>query len=85
MLPPTRVGLSIGQKVSKRAVVRNRIKRQIRAIFRQFLPDLAAGWRLVIVVRPEAVGCESSEFLQELKQLLTDAEVFDGHSGRRVL
>jgi len=77
---PSRFGISISQKVSKRAVVRNRIKRQIRAILREFLPHLRAGRRLVISVRPDAVRCEYSEFLRELRKLLTQAEVLDGHS-----
>ena len=77
---PSRFGISISQKVSKRAVVRNRIKRQIRAILREFLPYLQAERRLVISVRPNAVGCEYQEFLRELRKLLMQAEVLDGHS-----
>ena len=76
---PTRIGISISQKVSKKAVVRNRIKRQIRAIFRQFLPRLSLGWQLVVVVRPGAEECDYGQFLRELEQLLTEAEVLNGH------
>lgn len=79
-LPPTRIGISISQKVSKHSVVRNRIKRQIRAAFRRLLPRLAQGWHLVIVVRPLAQECKYAEFLQELEQLLVEAEVLDGNS-----
>jgi ribonuclease P protein component len=76
---PTQIGISISQKVSKRAVVRNRIKRRLKAAFRQLLPALAPGWWLVVIVRPEAIQCEYPEFLQELKQLLADTEVFHGY------
>jgi len=78
----TRIGISISTKVSKRAVVRNRIKRQIAASLYQLLPKLLPGWRLVVVVKPTATQreCGSQEFLQELEQLLAQAEVFDGHS-----
>ncbi len=82
---PTQFGISISQKVSKRAVIRNRIKRRIKAALRELLPCVLPGWHLVIVVRSNAVECDYKEFLQELKQLLIDAEVFDGHSGRCVL
>ena len=82
---PTRIGVSISQKVSKLAVVRNRIKRRIRAALRQLIPELLPGWLVVITVRPSAVECCYEEFLQELKQLLTKAEVLDGGSGRRFL
>jgi ribonuclease P protein component len=78
-LSPVRVGISISQKVSKRATIRNRIKRQIRAIMQQFLPHIAEGWQLVIVVRPGATQCDYQQFLQELKQLLVNAEVINGY------
>ncbi len=74
-----RIGISISQKVSKRAVVRNRIKRKIRAALRQFLPYIAPGWRLVIVVKPSATQCDYGQFLQELKQLFVKAGIVDGH------
>lgn len=76
---PTKIGISISQKVSKKAVVRNRIKRQIRAILRQLLPRIAPGWQLVVVVRPEAKECEYAHFLRELEQLLVEAEVLNGY------
>ncbi len=76
---PSQIGISISLKVSKRAVVRNRIKRQIRAALRQLLPRLTAGWKLVIIVRPQAVECDYFQFLQELEQLLLDAEVLNGN------
>jgi ribonuclease P protein component len=84
-LMPTRFGISISQKVSKRAVVRNRVKRQIRAALRQMLPRILSGWCVVIVVRPTAVGCNYDEFLRELEQLLVEAEVLDGNSRRGLL
>ncbi|NEP45968.1 MAG: ribonuclease P protein component, partial [Okeania sp. SIO2H7] len=39
-LVPTRVGISIGKKVSKQAVERNRLKRLIRAAIRELLPKI---------------------------------------------
>lgn len=77
---PTRVGISISQKVSKRAVVRNRIKRQLRAGLRQLLPRVSPGWDLVVVVHPQAVQCDYLQFLQELEQLLIQAEVLNGRT-----
>jgi len=76
---PTRIGISISQKVSKKAVVRNRIKRQIRAILRQLLPRISPGWQVVVGVRPGAQECEYGQFLRELEQLLAEAEVLNGH------
>jgi ribonuclease P protein component, eubacterial len=82
---PTRIGITVSTKVSKRAVVRNRIKRRIRAALRELLPGFSTGWMIVVIVQPVAVRCNYKEILQELKQLLIEAEVFDGHSGSCVL
>ncbi|MCD8485422.1 MAG: ribonuclease P protein component [Desertifilum sp.] len=82
---PTRIGVVVGQKVSKRAVVRNRIKRRIRAGLRQFLPRLSPGWQLVVIARPTAQECEYDEFLRELEQLLAGIEVLNGHSRGHLL
>jgi ribonuclease P protein component len=76
---PTRIGISISQKVSKKAVIRNRIKRQIRAVFRELLPYVPGGWKIVIVVKPKASECKYEHFLRELKQLLIEAEIINGY------
>ena len=65
-----RFGISISRKVSKRAVVRNRIKRQLKAIIRQQFLSIDPRWQLVIVVRPPAVECGFDDFLRELEYLL---------------
>lgn len=75
-----RLGIVVGLKVHKRAVVRNRLKRQVRAALRTLLPRLKPSLWVVINLRPEAVQCEYGEFLRELEQLLTKLEVFHGHS-----
>jgi len=79
---PTRIGISISTKVSKKAVVRNRIKRQLRVAFRCLLPRISPGWLLVVVVQPSAARqeCATKQFLQELEQLLVAAEVLNGNS-----
>ncbi|MBD2306563.1 ribonuclease P protein component [Chroococcidiopsis sp. FACHB-1243] len=79
---PTRIGISISTKVSKKAVVRNRIKRQLRVAFRCLLPRISPGWLLVVIVQPSAARqeCVTKQFLQELEQLLVAAEVLNGNS-----
>ncbi|MGH1395697.1 MAG: ribonuclease P protein component [Trichormus sp.] len=81
-LASTKIGISVSTKVSKKAVVRNRIKRQISAALQQLLPKIAPGWKLVLVVKPKAAEseCGSQQFLQELEQLLAQTEVLNGHS-----
>nr|WP_228043752.1 ribonuclease P protein component [Dolichospermum sp. LEGE 00246] len=80
--PSTKIGIAISTKVSKRAVVRNKIKRQITAALHQLLPKLLPGWRLVLIVKPTTTEseCETQKFLQELEQLLAQTEVLNGYS-----
>lgn len=76
---PTKIGISIGRKVSKKAVIRNLIKRQIRAVMRQLLPDMSFGWHIIIIVRPSAIECKYEHFLRELNQLLIKTGIINGH------
>lgn len=48
--PENRFSVLISTKVSKKAVVRNRLKRQIREISKQELPKMKAGYDIVFVV-----------------------------------
>jgi ribonuclease P protein component len=75
----TRFGISISQKVSKKAVVRNRIKRQIKSAIRELLPQIEGGWKIAIVVRGSAIECKYEHFLRELKQLLKNTKIINGH------
>ena len=72
---PSRIGVSIGKKVSKKAVVRNRIKRQIQSAFLQLQPRILNGWQLVIVVKPTAIECKYDDFLRELEELLKKTKI----------
>ena len=75
----TKIGISIGKKVSKKAVIRNRIKRQIRSAITSNLRTMAPGWKIVIVVRPEAIKCKYEHFLRELEELLKQAKIINGY------
>lgn len=75
-----RIGIVVSLKVHKRAVVRNRLKRRVRAALHTLLPRLRPAQWIVISLKPEAAECEYGEFLRELEQLFTKLEVFHGHS-----
>ncbi|MGD1857614.1 MAG: ribonuclease P protein component [Leptolyngbyaceae cyanobacterium] len=72
-------GVSISRKVHKRAVVRNRIKRQIHTALKTLLPKADGAWWVVISVRTTATACEYYEFLRELESLLLELEVLHGN------
>lgn len=79
-LAHSRFGIAVSQKVSKKAVVRNRLKRQIRSAILSLLPRLQPGWNVIVVVLPQAVTCKYEHFLGELEQLFNQARIIDhGH------
>jgi len=67
-LPATRVGLRTGRGI-KRAVERNRLKRQLRALV--FTPSVSFrhGLDVIIVARPKQPSVKQSLMAKELKGL----------------
>ena len=72
-------GISISKKVSKKAVVRNRIKRQLKGVIRTHLQRIEPGWKIVIVVRPKAIECKYEHFLRELEELFKQTKIINGY------
>jgi len=67
-----RLGLAVSRKVDTRAVVRNRIKRVLRAQFRALRADLAPG-AYVLVARPAAASATSAALRAALLSLVRRA------------
>lgn len=76
---PSRIAVVVSTKVHKRAVVRNRIRRQIQAAFQSLQSQLRPGKLIVVTVKASAVECDYYKFLQQLEQLLIKAEALHGH------
>jgi ribonuclease P protein component len=55
----SRFGLVVSQKISKRAAIRNKIKRRLREIIKRKLVKTKKGWDVVLVARP---GLENKDF-----------------------
>lgn len=49
-----RIGITITKKISKKAVVRNKLRRRIREIFRLFREDLVKHFDIVVIARQNA-------------------------------
>lgn len=70
-----RVGFSISKKVGN-AVVRNRVKRCLRACFQAFIADLAQRRiDIVIVCRKEASAANYHELCNDVLKLLHKAKI----------
>jgi ribonuclease P protein component len=74
-LPVSRFAVVTGIKVSKKAVVRNRLKRQVRAIIHELLPRLATGNDILLSVKPAAFGRSYRELETEVLTNLKKARL----------
>lgn len=66
-----RLGFSVGLKVDKRAVVRNRVKRQLREVVRLLIKggQLSGGYYLMFVAKPAIKEKNYAEISQEVELL----------------
>jgi len=72
-----KIAINVGIKVSKKAVERNRAKRQIREVIRLLMEDsmLKTGFYLFFDAKPNIKEKDYSEISQEVKVLLNKAGV----------
>lgn len=74
-LKSSRFAFVVSTKVSKSAVKRNRLRRQLQEIIRLNLDKIKPGVDAVIMTRPEAVGSDYNELAKELVMILKKARL----------
>jgi ribonuclease P protein component len=67
-----KIGFTVGLKISKKAVIRNRVKRQLREVVRLMLKDnlIKKGYHVLIVAKVGVVGKEYGEIKEDVEVLL---------------
>jgi len=70
-----RLGILAGKKVSKKAVVRNKIKRQLRGTAREHILDSKVGMDVVVIAGPEIVNKSFKEIKEEAAKLFKKAGI----------
>jgi ribonuclease P protein component len=78
--PHSRLGMAVSKRVG-RAVVRNRVKRLIRELFRQHKARLRPPCDVVFVARPRAAGASLNEYTQQFQTLLRRCQQAGGREG----
>ncbi|MBR1709548.1 MAG: ribonuclease P protein component [Clostridia bacterium] len=68
-----KIGFSVGKKIGG-AVVRNRVKRRMRAAFDPFLPRMKKGL-YVVIARPPVVDAEFKSISRSIQYLLKKQEL----------
>ena len=70
----TRLGITVSTKLGK-AVVRNRVRRRLREIWRLNKKDMKAGWDIILVARVRAVDMPYQKLNKMYLRLLREADL----------
>ena len=68
----TRLGITVSTKLGK-AVVRNRVRRRLREIWRLNKKDMEPGWDIILVARVRAVETSYQKLDKTYRRLLDEA------------
>jgi len=74
-LSVSRFAVVVGVKVSKKAVVRNRLKRQVRAIIHEDLKKIAPGHDILFFLKAPVVGVPFEDLQKEVLSSLKKAKL----------
>jgi ribonuclease P protein component len=73
---PSRFGFVISNKISKRANVRNKIKRILREAVKASLPELKSGFDVIFLVKKVALGRQTKDIMNEVSVVFKKADLF---------
>lgn len=76
-IPTTRLAVVVSTKVSKKAVVRNRIRRCLQGELRTLLPQLKPGFDVIILARQESYRAPITLLQAELAGCLKRAGILE--------
>ncbi len=76
-LNKTRLGFIVSLKVSKKAFIRNKIKRRLREAVKEKIENLKKGYDVVIIVQREAKEKEFKEIEGCLEKLFKKANILN--------
>lgn len=68
---PSRFGFIISTKISKKAVVRNRIKRIMSDVIRMNLDSIKSGYDILFLIKPSILRSEKEKLEKETYEAIT--------------
>jgi len=71
----TRIGFIVSQRVSKKAVLRNKIKRRLREIVKDSLSNLKPGYDIIFFTKKAIKEKDFLEIEKMVKQMLKQAKL----------
>lgn len=74
-LPVSRIGFPVGKNYSKKAVVRNRTRRILRAACSQCLQEIKPNFDIIVLIKPSYHNLELKKITHELKRVLLKANL----------
>lgn len=69
-LEVSRFGFIVSSKVSKKAVVRNKVKRWLRAAMSEYLAQIKSGYDVIVITRPDIANSDFHEIKDMVNRLL---------------
>ncbi|PTM56907.1 ribonuclease P protein component [Desmospora activa] len=73
---PVRIGISVSRKVGN-AVIRNRIRRLVKEITRQWVDDLPERTDLIVIARKPAADMDYHQMKSSLRHVFRRAQLLD--------
>lgn len=71
----SRFAFIVSNKVAKRAVARNLLKRRLRAITRALLPEISKGFDVLVTALPQSTAVAHRDIEEIYKKLLNKAKI----------
>lgn len=71
----SRIGFPIGKNYAKKAVVRNRTRRILRAACNELLGNLKPGYDIIVLIKPSYQDIEFKQVISELQRIFQKANL----------
>ena len=75
-LRTNRFAFAVGIKISKKAVARNKIKRELREIIKENILKLKTGFDFLIIAKPQIIKKKYQEIKKEIEGLFKKIKIY---------